>query len=73
MRVTSIDDSHSRSHIRPICLPRYPMNLVGRNAIISGWGKTTQKSFGQTGTNILQTASVPIISIININNNHNHN
>lgn len=39
------------------------MNLVGRNAIISGWGKTTQKSFGQTGTNLLQTTSVPIISI----------
>ncbi|XP_049530291.1 serine proteinase stubble [Anopheles darlingi] len=50
-----------KSHILPICLPMRPMELVGRKGIIAGWGKTNA-NMGQTGTNILRTAAVPIIS-----------
>ncbi|XP_063709024.1 serine proteinase stubble [Culicoides brevitarsis] len=50
-----------RAHISPICLPSEPINLVGRMGVIAGWGKTDSSS-GQTGTNILRTAMVPIIS-----------
>lgn len=37
------------------------MDLMGRKGIIAGWGKT-ETNMGQMGTNILQTAVVPIIS-----------
>uniref|UniRef100_A0A182SLM8 Peptidase S1 domain-containing protein n=1 Tax=Anopheles maculatus TaxID=74869 RepID=A0A182SLM8_9DIPT len=50
-----------KSHILPICLPMRPLELVGRKGIIAGWGKTNA-NMGQTGTNILRTAAVPIIS-----------
>lgn len=41
-------------------MPSGPMDIVGRSGYIAGWGKITQE-FGHTGTNILRTASVPII------------
>lgn len=50
-----------RAHILPICLPNEPISLVGRLGVIAGWGKTDTNA-GQTGTNILRTATVPIIS-----------
>uniref|UniRef100_A0A1A9WYU3 Lectizyme n=1 Tax=Glossina brevipalpis TaxID=37001 RepID=A0A1A9WYU3_9MUSC len=48
-------------HILPICLPQHHIRLVGRKAIVAGWGKT-EASLGQAGTNMLQVASVPIIT-----------
>lgn len=50
-----------KAHISPICLPSEPISLVGRMGVIAGWGKTDSTT-GQTGTNILRTAMVPIIS-----------
>lgn len=44
----------------PICLPSIPLDTVGESGYIAGWGKMTQEH-GHTGTNILRTASVPII------------
>lgn len=49
------------SHILPICLPTEEIDLIGRDGIIAGWGKTDLSS-GHTGTAVLQTATVPIIS-----------
>lgn len=49
-----------RSHISPICLPTSQMDLIGKSGFIAGWGKT-EVNMGHTGTNILRTASVPII------------
>ncbi|XP_037808203.1 serine proteinase stubble [Lucilia sericata] len=48
-------------HILPICLPVYPIRLIGRKGVVAGWGKT-EASLGQAGTNMLQVASVPIIT-----------
>lgn len=50
-----------RSHILPICLPSQPLDLSSRHGIIAGWGKT-DANVGHTGTNILRSASVPIIN-----------
>ncbi|XP_030080953.1 uncharacterized protein LOC111597662 [Drosophila hydei] len=50
-------------HILPICLPQYPIRLVGRKGLIAGWGKT-EAHMGHAGTNMLQVASVPIISTL---------
>lgn len=50
------------NHILPICLPTKNIDLTGRRGIIAGWGKTDLSS-GHTGTAILRTASVPIISM----------
>ncbi|XP_055319942.1 serine proteinase stubble isoform X2 [Sitodiplosis mosellana] len=51
------------NHILPICLPTTNIDLMGRKGVIAGWGKTSADlSSGHTGTAILQTASVPIIS-----------
>jgi hypothetical protein len=36
------------------------VDIVGKSGYIAGWGKITQEH-GHTGTNILRTASVPII------------
>lgn len=41
---------------------------MGRKGVIAGWGKTSSDlSSGHTGTAILQTASVPIISMLRSN------
>ncbi|XP_022233311.1 plasminogen [Drosophila obscura] len=48
-------------HILPICLPHYPIRLIGRKGLIAGWGKT-EAHLGHAGTNMLQVASVPIIT-----------
>ncbi|CAH0404314.1 unnamed protein product [Chilo suppressalis] len=49
------------SHILPICLPDYDMELRGKSGVIAGWGKT-EASNGHTGTNLLRSATVPILS-----------
>ncbi|XP_048489321.1 trypsin-1 [Plutella xylostella] len=49
------------SHILPICLPEYDLELRGKTGVIAGWGKTDASS-GHTGTNMLRSASVPILS-----------
>lgn len=49
------------SHILPICLPERDMELRGRAGVIAGWGKT-DASTGHTGTNLLRSATVPILS-----------
>ncbi|XP_054739228.1 serine proteinase stubble [Anastrepha obliqua] len=48
-------------HILPICLPLFPITLIGRKGLIAGWGKT-EASMGHAGTNMLQVATVPIIT-----------
>ncbi|XP_002068836.2 uncharacterized protein LOC6646259 [Drosophila willistoni] len=50
-------------HILPICLPQYPIRLIGRKGLIAGWGKT-EAHLGHAGTNMLQVASVPIITTL---------
>ncbi|XP_023943914.2 coagulation factor IX [Bicyclus anynana] len=49
------------SHILPICLPDTDIELRGKSGVIAGWGKT-DASNGHTGTNILRSATVPILS-----------
>lgn len=49
------------SHILPICLPDNEIKLWGKSGVIAGWGKT-DASMGHTGTNILRSATVPILS-----------
>ncbi|KAB0805516.1 hypothetical protein PPYR_02486 [Photinus pyralis] len=49
-------------HIMPICLPEPDVDLRGKTAIVAGWGKT-KPSTDPTGTNILQSAQVPILDI----------
>ncbi|XP_059062531.1 prostasin [Achroia grisella] len=49
------------SHILPICLPDYDLELQGRSGVIAGWGKT-DASNSHTGTNLLRSATVPILS-----------
>lgn len=47
-------------HILPICLPESDLKLRGREAVVAGWGKT-KPSTELMGTNILRSASVPIL------------
>lgn len=49
------------SHILPICLPDHDLQLKGKSGVIAGWGKT-DTSNGHTGTNLLRSATVPILS-----------
>ncbi|KAI8441440.1 hypothetical protein MSG28_015040 [Choristoneura fumiferana] len=49
------------SHILPICLPEPTLELRGKSGVIAGWGKT-DTSNGHTGTNLLRSATVPILS-----------
>lgn len=60
-KFTEFSISICSNHILPICLPTTNIDLTGRKGLIAGWGKTDLSS-GHTGTAILQTASVPIIS-----------
>lgn len=58
-------------HILPICLPNYDLELTGRRAVVAGWGKI-QPSNELTGTNVLRSATVPVLgkfSSIFISNN----
>ncbi|KOB75601.1 Uncharacterized protein OBRU01_01531 [Operophtera brumata] len=48
-------------HIRAICLPETEMELRGRAAVIAGWGKTDATDT-HTGTNMLRSATVPILT-----------
>ncbi|KAG5876777.1 hypothetical protein JTB14_038454 [Gonioctena quinquepunctata] len=50
-------------HISPICLPEVHMRLTGRNAVVAGWGKI-QPSNELMGTNVLRSATVPILGKI---------
>nr|XP_034838381.1 transmembrane protease serine 11D [Maniola hyperantus] len=49
------------THILPICLPDMDIELRGKSGVIAGWGKT-DASNGHTGTNLLRSATVPILS-----------
>ncbi|GJQ86785.1 CLIPD7 [Trypoxylus dichotomus] len=49
-------------HILPICLPDSDLKLRGRKAVVAGWGKT-KPSAELMGTNVLRSASVPILDI----------
>ncbi|XP_044745029.1 serine protease 27 [Coccinella septempunctata] len=49
-------------YISPICLPDSDISLSGRNAVVAGWGKTLPSN-ELMGTNILRSASVPILDI----------
>lgn len=48
-------------HIAPICLPPPGLQLQGRQAVVAGWGKI-QPSNSLSGTNVLRSAHVPILS-----------
>ncbi|XP_063228918.1 serine protease 27-like [Bacillus rossius redtenbacheri] len=50
-----------RENILPICLPRPGSAFRGSTGVVAGWGKT-DTTYGKTGTNILQKATVPILS-----------
>ncbi|GFG33313.1 hypothetical protein Cfor_04050, partial [Coptotermes formosanus] len=50
-----------RENILPICLPRHDASFWGQMGVVAGWGKT-DTTYGKTGTNILQKATVPILS-----------
>ncbi|XP_059472499.1 serine proteinase stubble [Neocloeon triangulifer] len=49
-----------KENILPICLPREETSFQGQTGVVAGWGKT-DTSYGKTGTNILQKATVPIL------------
>ncbi|XP_065341097.1 serine proteinase stubble-like [Cloeon dipterum] len=49
-----------KDNILPICLPREDTSFRGQTGVVAGWGKT-DTSYGKTGTNILQKATVPIL------------
>lgn len=46
-------------HISPICLPPDTIELVGRNATVTGWGRLSE---GGILPSVLQQVSVPIVS-----------
>jgi hypothetical protein len=46
-------------HVAPICLPPDNIDLVGRNATVTGWGRLNE---GGTLPTILQEVIVPIVS-----------
>ncbi|KAK9873959.1 hypothetical protein WA026_002311 [Henosepilachna vigintioctopunctata] len=47
-------------YISPICLPNPGIFLSGRSGVVAGWGKTLPSN-ELMGTNILRSASVPIL------------
>ncbi|VEN35158.1 unnamed protein product [Callosobruchus maculatus] len=49
-------------HIIPICLPDASIDLTGRSGVVAGWGKV-QPSNELLGTNVLRSASVPLLDI----------
>ncbi|CAH0551888.1 unnamed protein product [Brassicogethes aeneus] len=57
-----VTETNYSFHISPICLPEKGLTLVGRKALVAGWGKI-QPSNELMGTNILRSASVPILDI----------
>ncbi|CAG2061515.1 unnamed protein product, partial [Timema podura] len=50
-----------RENVLPICLPHQSDIFKGQTGVVAGWGKT-DTTYGKTGTNILQKATVPILS-----------
>lgn len=48
-------------HILPICLPNMDINLDGKHGVVAGWGKI-KPSTELMGTNVLRSATVPILS-----------
>lgn len=51
-------------HILPICLPYKDIKLTGKHGVVAGWGKIKQ-STELMGTNVLRSATVPILSKLN--------
>lgn len=51
-------------HIMPICLPQHDLVLQGKNAVVAGWGKI-KPSNELMGTNVLRSATVPILGKTN--------
>ncbi|XP_056640921.1 serine protease 27 [Diorhabda sublineata] len=49
-------------HISPICLPSKEIELTGREAVVAGWGKI-KRTNDLIGTNVLRSASVPILDL----------
>ncbi|GLV44676.1 uncharacterized protein CBL_20587 [Carabus blaptoides fortunei] len=47
-------------HISPVCLPQPGIRLQGRSGVVAGWGKV-KPSTELTGTNVLRSATVPIL------------
>ncbi|XP_018330295.1 trypsin-7 [Agrilus planipennis] len=56
-------------HIFPICLPQRDLTLRGRKGIVTGWGKI-KPSTEMKGTNVLRSATVPILDIEECNSWH---
>lgn len=46
-------------HISPICLPEESVQLLGRNATVTGWGRLSE---GGILPSVLQEVRVPIVS-----------
>ncbi|XP_028141691.2 plasma kallikrein [Diabrotica virgifera virgifera] len=55
-------EASTHFHISPICLPDNDMELTGREAVVAGWGKI-KRSNDLMGTNVLRSATVPILDI----------
>lgn len=58
-----ITDAGYSYHISPICLPDKNLMLIGRNAVVAGWGKV-HASNDLMGTNVLRSVTVPILGRI---------
>lgn len=47
-------------HISPVCLPPPGLRFQGKSGVVAGWGKI-KPSTELTGTNVLRSATVPIL------------
>ncbi|XP_071053511.1 trypsin-7 isoform X1 [Onthophagus taurus] len=57
-----VTEAGSSYHIAPICLPEGHLDLRNREGVVAGWGKT-KPTAELMGTNILRSATVPILDI----------